>query len=74
MCKKLCFLMSFVLVLGLVGSARADSLPAPWAEQTIGGGYPGSSAYDLETESVAVTGTGSTSTTPPTLPSTPSRT
>ena len=56
MCKKLCFLMSFVLVLGLVGSARADFLP--WAELSIGGGTPGSSEYDLETESVAVTGDG----------------
>ncbi|MHC4110152.1 MAG: PA14 domain-containing protein, partial [Planctomycetota bacterium] len=58
MSKKLCLLMSFVLVICLVGSASAGPVPSPWVDQTIGGDPGGSSDYDGNVPSLAVTGGG----------------
>ncbi|MHC4641741.1 MAG: DUF1349 domain-containing protein, partial [Planctomycetota bacterium] len=59
MCKKLIFLMSFVLLLGIVGSAGADPVPAPWVSEWIGDDTPiGSSDYTPAVPELAVTGAG----------------
>ena len=58
--RKLIFLMSFVLVLGIVGSAGAGPVPTPWADQTIGADLPeGSADYtSAPVEQLEVTGDG----------------
>ena len=53
--------MSFVLVLGLVSSARAGLLPLPWVGtdiNTVTEPNPGSTDYNPSPESFAVTGAG----------------
>ena len=59
MCKKLFFLIFFVLVLGLVGSAGADPVPSPWVSEWIGDDTPvGSSDWNPGAQTLAVTGAG----------------
>jgi len=58
MCKKLVYLICFVLVFGLADKAGAAP-PAPWQEATIGGDTPaGSTVYTPTTQSIAITADG----------------
>jgi hypothetical protein len=57
MCKKLVYLICFVFVLGLVGSAGAQ-LPAPWDHGDVGTPLAGSVVYDSGTQSIAITANG----------------
>jgi len=64
MCKKLVYLVSFVLVLGLgltvmtPAAAQAVSPPPPWEHQDIGNTLPGGCDYDHATGTFNVTGDG----------------
>ena len=58
MCKKLIYLVSFVLVLTFAGNALAQ-LPAGWSEEWIGDETPpGSADYDAATETWTLIGHG----------------
>jgi len=55
MCRKLVFLVSFALVLGLVGDVSA-ALPAGWTSQDVGTPEPGSASESSGTWTVTGNG------------------